>query len=253
LNTDFYQDLAGLLLSQMHEVITLAKIENRFLSQGAPIATLASEVNLWAKQSNANRAALTDALDKVLHRIDNIETTPSELDINYSQSSFSIAVEEKRVENWLANIEPQTLSSESGGDVVQVTIGDHATKVAAGKNVTQAIQCALGPTRQDDAEQVRIAIKKFRRKFSKLEDTLTEVQMHVGRDKIELLARELSQKEGEPSGDLIREAGNWLLDNIPEIAEDLLELFMPSSVGRIIAKAGTRTIKWIKELYIRLM
>ncbi|MCI0659684.1 MAG: hypothetical protein L0220_01285, partial [Acidobacteria bacterium] len=96
MDTDFYNDLAGLLHSQMHEVIGLAKIEGRFLPQGAPVATLAIELNRWAKQSPANSEALKYALDHVLGRIDVKATAPADEVIILSRSPIIIAIEEKK-------------------------------------------------------------------------------------------------------------------------------------------------------------
>ncbi|MEJ2157486.1 MAG: NACHT domain-containing protein, partial [Desulfobacteraceae bacterium] len=113
MNTDFYKDLSGLLPSQMHEVIALAKIENRFLSQGAPIATLASEVNLWGKQSPSNSEALKNALDVVLHRIDIKETTPSSQDNGQVEISGIQSVETLLRSNILSTGGPLALKVEN--------------------------------------------------------------------------------------------------------------------------------------------
>ena len=152
--------------------------------------------------------------------------------------------------SWLDEIDPRILGIQTGGDVIDITIGDHATYVAAGKNVTQTINQAVGQPQADDQEQIAKALMEFKDAFSKLEPTLNDMQKYVGQDKINTLEKQLSQKEGDPSGDLIREAGNWLLENIPDISEALLSLFLPAPVGRIIARTGERTVKWLKELRI---
>ncbi len=96
MDKDFYNDLTRLLLPQMQEVIALAKAEQRFLNLGGPVATLALEVNTWAKQSPANSEALKNALDRVLRRFDVKETAPSDADIICSRSPIIIAIEEKK-------------------------------------------------------------------------------------------------------------------------------------------------------------
>ena len=98
MNSDLYQDLEDLSRPEMHAVIAISKIEDKYLPEPniAPIATLAQEVNKWAKQSPANGKAVKEALDIVLDRINVKKTEPSNVDVTCSRSPIIIAIEEKK-------------------------------------------------------------------------------------------------------------------------------------------------------------
>lgn len=139
--------------------------------------------------------------------------------------------------------------SPQGGDVIIGTIGS-AEMAVIGKNITQLKQ-TLGNPRPGDADEVAKAIQELRGELQKLAPQLSDRQRYLAEDKIDIIETELQKKEGAPSGDLIRAAGDWLLDNIPAIGGALLSAFVPDPVGRVLLTAGTATIAWVKGLRSR--
>jgi hypothetical protein len=66
-----------------------------------------------------------------------------------------------------------------------------------------------------------------------------------------LLAGELTKTgDGEqPSASTITQIGNWLLDNLPPIAEALTGLFATPAVGRVIGRAGDAAVTWARQRF----
>jgi hypothetical protein len=70
---------------------------------------------------------------------------------------------------------------------------------------------------------------------------------------LKLLQGELAKTgEGEtPSASTITQVGDWLLDNVPQIAEILTGLFATPAVGRVVGKAGKVAVEWVKKRFGR--
>jgi hypothetical protein len=134
-----------------------------------------------------------------------------------------------------------------GGKMIIGNIGS-AQNAAIGENITQI----LGKPQPGDTEEVAKAVQQLRNEFQKVAPQLSEGKRYVAEDKINTIEQELKKKDGSPSGDLIRAAGDWLVDNIPELGSALLSTFIPEPVGRILLTAGTATIHWIKNLRDRV-
>jgi len=58
-----------------------------------------------------------------------------------------------------------------------------------------------------------------------------------------------TDKDETPSASTITQVGDWLLDNIPSIAESLTSLFATPAVGKIVGKAGEAAIKWVRQRF----
>lgn len=149
--------------------------------------------------------------------------------------------------SWLDAVDLNTV----GGDVIVVQIGDNAQNVAAGKNVSQQIQAALGDNQAGDAQAVAESISTLRAEFDKVKQSLKSDIAALGEYQIDQLEKQLAESE-DPSSDLLTQAGEWLIDNVPNFAEPLLSLFMPAPVGRAVAKAGEAAIVWLKKLQAKV-
>jgi len=68
---------------------------------------------------------------------------------------------------------------------------------------------------------------------------------------LKLLQGELTKidKDETPSASTITQVGDWLLDNIPSIAETLTGFFATPAVGKVVGKAGEAAIKWVKQRF----
>jgi len=134
------------------------------------------------------------------------------------------------------------------GDVVVVSIGDYARNVAAGKDVTQIVRNVLGEPTATDRQEIDASFAELKQKLADLEG-LTTKQLVLAEDRLEVLEKELTKEDESPHASVIRQAGDWLLENIPEIAEALASLFATPAVGRVIGKAGAMAITWVKTRF----
>lgn len=67
----------------------------------------------------------------------------------------------------------------------------------------------------------------------------------------QLLQSELTKTEADetPSASTIVRVGDWLLDNVPQIAEALASVFATPAVGKVVGKAGEAAVSWVKKRF----
>lgn len=149
--------------------------------------------------------------------------------------------------NWIDRVLEKQAVIDKNADVIVAHVG-RAENVAIGKNIHQVITQVLGAQRPDDAAEVRRGLAELRREFDRLTPLLTEKQKYLGADKLQTIESELQKEDQPPSGDLIRSAGSWLVEQIPQMGQALISLFLPESVGRVLANSGSAVIEWIRSL-----
>lgn len=139
------------------------------------------------------------------------------------------------------------LPSNIGGDAIIANVGAGAQNVAVGKNIQQTVISTLGAPTPNDKQLIE-------QKFAELNSTLAK-QPQVPPDtkkmaefQIKLLQGELTKTDPKetPSASTITQVGDWLLDNVPSIAETVIGLFASPPVGKVVGKAGELAIKWAK-------
>jgi hypothetical protein len=54
---------------------------------------------------------------------------------------------------------------------------------------------------------------------------------------------------GNPSANTITQVGDWLLDNVPQLAGDLRRLFAMPAAGRALGQAGDQAVQWAKNRF----
>lgn len=139
------------------------------------------------------------------------------------------------------------------GDVIIAVVGAGARNVAVGKHITQQVYDLVGPPTPDDKQIVSQKIAQVDQALVVHQDGIDAANLKVAELQLQLLHGELTKTEdGEtPSAAAIMLAGNWLLDNIPQIAEALTGLFITPAVGRVVGKAGEAAVAWVKERFGR--
>jgi len=133
------------------------------------------------------------------------------------------------------------------GDVVVVQIGDHAREIAAGKDV-RLIREVLGEPADADYRAIEAALDDLRARLSKIEDW-ESAQRVLAEDRVQILEEELANQGQAPDMSRVSRAVDWLLDNIPDMAEALLSFFANPAVGRIIGKAGSAGVEWVRKRF----
>jgi len=143
------------------------------------------------------------------------------------------------------------IPAQVGGDVIIAEVGAGARGVAVGKNITQTVYEVLGEPTPDDKQvieqklgEVTATLQGLRGKLDATTETVAEFQM-------KLLGGELTKtEEGDvPSASTITQVGDWLLDNVPQMAEILASLFATPAVGKVVGKAGEVAVEWVKQRF----
>jgi hypothetical protein len=134
------------------------------------------------------------------------------------------------------------------GDAIVANINS-SHDVAIGKNIQQTIISSLGAPTPGDKQIIE-------QKFSELGDTLGKLGGQVDANtkkmaefQIKLLQGELTKTDPKetPSASTIVQVGDWLLDNVPSMAEAVVGLFATPAVGKIVGKAGEAAIQWTRN------
>ena len=137
-------------------------------------------------------------------------------------------------------------ANDTTGDVIITVVGAGAKNVAAGKNITQTVTEMLGPRTPDDKTQIEQGFAKLLDALARLQ--LDEAAADRAKTRIEILQEELGKADDDvPSASTIARMGDWLLDNLPAIGEELGALFALPAVGRVVGKAGEGTVKWVTQ------
>jgi hypothetical protein len=154
----------------------------------------------------------------------------------------------ERQENWW-----EAIPSHVGGDAVIATVGAGASNVAVGKNVTQTIYDTLGEPTPDDKDTIKRKFAEVSAALQNAQDQIDANTAQMAQFQLKLLEGELEKTEEDqaPSASTITQVGDWLLDNVPAIAEVITGLFATPAVGRVVGKAGEVAVQWLKGRFKR--
>jgi hypothetical protein len=145
----------------------------------------------------------------------------------------------------------ETLQAHGGGDVIVGVVGRDAHGVAVGKNIQQWVDSGLGPVTPSDKETIQQQLSEVTTALNQLLPRLDPARAAVAPIQLETLKEEIS-KTGDaevPSGSAIVRAGDWLLDNLPDIAEAVTSLFATPAVGKVVGKAGDVVVSWARRRF----
>ena len=145
----------------------------------------------------------------------------------------------------------EELPASVGGDIIVGEIGAGARGAAIGKNITQTVYEMLGRPTLDDKQLIEQKFAELSASLQTLQEQLDPVTAKMAEFQVTLLKGELTRtEEGEkPSVNTITQVGDWLLDNVPAIAEVLTNLFATPAVGKVVGKAGEVAVGWIKKRF----
>ncbi len=145
----------------------------------------------------------------------------------------------------------ENLPAHVGGDIIIGEIGAGAKGAAIGKNIQQTITEILGePTPQDKAV-IEERIAELGESVAGLKSQLDESTARMAEFQLKLLEGELTKTEEDeqPSASTITQVGDWLLDNVPDIAEAVAGLFATPAVGKVVGKAGEAAVTWVRKRF----
>ncbi len=168
------------------------------------------------------------------------------------------AVAEKKQEPWWNKVGDQNasvgginVSDFGGGDFIIANVGAGSKNVAVGKNITQTVYEMLGEPTPDDKEIIGQQLAGVEAALAAKQGQIDGMKAQMAQFQLQLLRGELSKvDESEtPSASTITQIGDWLLDNLPELAEVLTGLFATPAVGRVVGRAGERAVEWLRKRF----
>src|SRR5262249_42730211 len=138
----------------------------------------------------------------------------------------------------------ETLQPQAGGDVIVGIVGRDAHGVAIGKQIQQWVDSSLGPVTPSDEETIERRLAELSKAVDAALPKLDPSRAAVAPIQLQALKDELTKtgKADIPSGSAIVRVGNWLLDNIPDIADAVASVFATPAVGKVVGKAGEAAI-----------
>ncbi|HLZ06976.1 MAG TPA: hypothetical protein VKT80_00150 [Chloroflexota bacterium] len=145
----------------------------------------------------------------------------------------------------------EKLPPSAGGDVIVGVVGANARGVAVGKQIQQNVDSSLGPMTHADEATIEQRLAELEKAVQAALPKLDPGRAARAPDQLAALKDELTKTgDGEvPSGTAIVRVGNWLLDNIPDIAGAVTGLFTTPAVGKIVGKAGDVAVDWARNRF----
>lgn len=167
------------------------------------------------------------------------------------------AVAEKTQEPWWERVGQQAGgmsgidASEIGGDFIVASVGAGAKNVAVGKNITQTVYEVVGEPTPDDSTIIAGKLDEVAAALAAHKGALDPMKEQMAQFQLQLLQGELSKVDEDetPSASTITQIGDWLLDNLPELAEALTGLFATPAVGRVVGRAGESAVRWLRRRF----
>lgn len=170
----------------------------------------------------------------------------------------SEAMAEQSKEPWWNQVVDQSsavsgisASDFGGGDFIVASVGAGSKNVAIGKNITQTVYEVVGEPTPDDSAIITQKLDEVEGVLAAKQGQIDAMKGQMAQFQLQLLRGELSKVDEDetPSASTITQIGDWLLDNLPELAEALTGLFATPAVGRVVGKAGEVAIAWLRQRF----
>ena len=145
----------------------------------------------------------------------------------------------------------ETLRPSAGGDMIVGVVGPNAHGVAVGKQIQQYVDSTLGAVTPADEVTIEQRLAELEAALKTALPKLDPTRAAQAPDQVAALKDELTKTgDGDvPSGKAIVRVGNWLLDNVPDIAGAITGLFTTPAVGKVVGKAGDAAIDWARSRF----
>lgn len=142
----------------------------------------------------------------------------------------------------------EQLPTHIGGDSIVANVSG-GQNVAVGKNIQQEIVTTLGAPTPDDKKIIESKFAELNATIAKLSGQIDANTKKMAEFQVKLLEGELTKTDEKetPSANTITQIGDWLLDNLPQIAETVVGLFATPAVGKVVGKAGEAAVSWAKH------
>jgi hypothetical protein len=132
----------------------------------------------------------------------------------------------------------------AGGDIIQATIGDHASQVAVGKNIRQQQNSSSTEVSQADLKQLQGLFDDLKKQIEQQAPTDKKAG---ALERVEELKQEITSKKPEPA--TFEYVKNWFGKNIPGLLGSVTSLVIHPVVGKIVEAASGLAADAIKRQF----
>lgn len=150
----------------------------------------------------------------------------------------------------LSGERPWPAGAQSGGDMIVANIGAGAQKNVVGKN--QLVYQKDDPTsEQNDRQAIGELLARLERALADGAAHTDAAMAGMATGYLRLLSGELT-KSGEravPSASTITLVGDWLIDSLPQLRDQLVALFDAPATRRSLARADTPLDAWLRRRF----
>ncbi len=131
-----------------------------------------------------------------------------------------------------------------GGDVIQATIGSHASQVAVGKDIHQQQVHTTGPVTEAD-------LKQFQALFDDLKKQIAEQappdKKDAALERVDEMQQEL--KSPKPQLSTLEYVRNWFGKNLPSLLGGVTSLIVNPIVGKLVETASGLAADALKKQF----
>ncbi len=117
------------------------------------------------------------------------------------------------------------------------------------KDLQEHAAAVLGRLTPADTKVIEQRLGNLSAYLAKARTQVDGLTASMADHKLRLLRAELS-KTGEaesPSAATITQAGDWLLDNVPALADPLVRMFADPAIAKVLVLAGPSAIAWAQQ------
>ncbi len=122
----------------------------------------------------------------------------------------------------------------AGGDIIQATIGSHASQVAVGKNIRQAQNAGAAEINEADLQQLQVLFDDLKKQ---IEQQAPPEKKAAALERVEELKQEITSQKPEPS--TFEYIKNWFGKNLPSLLGGVTALVVNPLVGKVVEAASS--------------
>lgn len=138
----------------------------------------------------------------------------------------------------------KTTQPSAGGDIIQATIGDHASQVAVGKNIHQLQKSGAGEVTEADLQQLRGLFDDLKKQIEK---EAPPDKKDAALERVDELQQEVTSKQPQPS--TFEYIKNWFGKNIPGLLGSVTSLVVNPLVGKVVEAASSVAADAIRKQF----
>ncbi len=127
--------------------------------------------------------------------------------------------------------------------------GSPAQNSGEEQDIQERAAAALGPLTPADKQVIAQRLSNLSAYLGKVRTHVDGLTASMAEHKFRLLRGELSKTDEaeSPNAGTITQTGDWLLDNVPALADPLVRMFADPAVAKVLVHAGPGAIAWAQQ------